>query len=308
MIDEKDKLIIKSLDYDSRISVNQISKKTNMKKDTINFRLKKLEREKIIEKYYCVIDYYKLGFSSYKLYIKISSNSKDDIIEFLSKIKEVKFISYIFFDYDLVVFFNSKNELEFYNIYNSILEKFSKDILKREIFEVFEQYYFSQPIYENSKKVKIEKTNLIVKIDDIQKKILNELSLNGNMKFSEISSKINKNSSTLIYSLRSLKTKKVLIGIRPRISYSKLRKIHFIVWVYLNKNEADVVKYLTKQNKIIYISKGISTFDIEFEMVLNSQNELNDFLKKLRDRFLDEIKDFKVLEVQKVVALNYSNN
>ena len=82
MLDTKDKKIIEVIDYNSKMPLNEISKKTNLKKDTINFRIKKLEKDKIITLYYCVIDYYKLGFSSYKIYLKVKSSSKQKIINY----------------------------------------------------------------------------------------------------------------------------------------------------------------------------------------------------------------------------------
>ena len=305
MLDTKDKKIIETIDYNSRVSLNEISKKTNLKKDTINFRIKKLEKDKIITLYYCVIDYYKLGFSSYKIYLKVKSSSKQKIINYFIKILDVKFISELLFEYDLCIFFNSKSQINFYKMYNDFLEIFSQDILKKEFFEVLEQYHFSHPLYKNSKKFKIEKQKDILKIDETQKQILQNLSLNANMKFIELSIKLNKNSSTLIYSFRNLLDKKIIIGTRPRINYSKLNKIHFIVLISLSSGLNSVLDYITTLENVIYISKGFSSFDFEFEVVLNSQKDLNKFLESLTNKFENINFDFKILQVLKSNVINY---
>ena len=305
MLDTKDKKIIEVIDYNSKMPLNEISKKTNLKKDTINFRIKKLEKDKIITLYYCVIDYYKLGFSSYKIYLKVKSSSKQKIINYFMKILDVKFISELLFEYDLCIFFNSKSQINFYKMYNDFLEIFSQDILKKEFFEVLEQYHFSHPLYKNSKKFKIEKQKDILKIDETQKQILQNLSLNANMKFIELSIKLNKNSSTLIYSFRNLLDKKIIIGTRPRINYSKLNKIHFIVLISLSSGLDKVLNYIMTLENVIYISKGFSSFDFEFEVVLNSQKDLNNFLESLTNKFENINFDFKILQVLKSNVINY---
>ena len=305
MLDTKDKKIIEVIDYNSKMPLNEISKKTNLKKDTINFRIKKLEKDKIITLYYCVIDYYKLGFSSYKIYLKVKSSSKQKIMNYFMGILDVKFISELLFEYDLCIFFNSKSQINFYKMYNDFLEIFSQDILKKEFFEVLEQYHFSHPLYENSKKFKIEKQKDILKIDETQKQILQNLSLNANMKFIDLSIKLNKNSSTLIYSFRNLLDKKIIIGTRPRINYSKLNKIHFIVLISLSSGLNSVLDYITTLENVIYISKGFSSFDFEFEVVLNSQKDLNNFLESLTNKFENINFDFKILQVLKSNVINY---
>ena len=305
MLDTKDKKIIEVIDYNSKMPLNEISRKTNLKKDTINFRIKKLEKDKIISLYYCVIDYYKLGFNSYKIYLKVKSSSKQKIINYFVNVLDVKFINELLFEYDLCIFFNSKSQINFYKMYNDFLEIFSQDILKKEFFEVLEQYHFSHPLYENSKKFKIEKQKDILKIDETQKQILQNLSLNANMKFIDLSIKLNKNSSTLIYSFRNLLDKKIIIGTRPRINYSKLNKIHFIVLISLSSGLNSVLDYITTLENVIYISKGFSSFDFEFEVVLNSQKDLNKFLESLTNKFENINFDFKILQVLKSNVINY---
>ena len=190
-------------------------------------------------------------------------------------------------------------------MYNDFLEIFSQDILKKEFFEVLEQYHFSHPLYKNSKKFKIEKQKDILKIDETQKQILQNLSLNANMKFIDLSIKLNKNSSTLIYSFRNLLDKKIIIGTRPRINYSKLNKIHFIVLISLSSGLNSVLDYITTLENVIYISKGFSSFDFEFEVVLNSQKDLNNFLESLTNKFENINFDFKILQVLKSNVINY---
>ena len=56
-MDKKDKLILKELDKDARQSNAEIGKKINLSKDVVNYRIKRLEENEIIQNYYSIIDY-----------------------------------------------------------------------------------------------------------------------------------------------------------------------------------------------------------------------------------------------------------
>ena len=60
--DETDKKILNVIIENSRLSLRQIAKKTNVSVATVMHRLKKLENEKIIKKYTSQIDYEKIGY------------------------------------------------------------------------------------------------------------------------------------------------------------------------------------------------------------------------------------------------------
>jgi len=51
MLDKKDLLIIKTLKENSRLSIRDIAKKTNLRPSTVYARIKKLKQNKIIEKF-----------------------------------------------------------------------------------------------------------------------------------------------------------------------------------------------------------------------------------------------------------------
>ena len=65
LLDLKDKRILFELEQDSRQSLNQLSKKVGLKKETLFHRIKNLEKRRIIKGYLTEIDIYKLGFQYY---------------------------------------------------------------------------------------------------------------------------------------------------------------------------------------------------------------------------------------------------
>lgn len=60
-IDEIDRTIIDAIKNDARLSTRQIAKKTGIPAATVNRRLQKLVKDKVIKKFAAVLDYEKLG-------------------------------------------------------------------------------------------------------------------------------------------------------------------------------------------------------------------------------------------------------
>ena len=60
MLSKKDKQVLKELDINSRQSISQIAKKTHINKETVNYTIKKLEKDEIIQGYFSLVNYFKL--------------------------------------------------------------------------------------------------------------------------------------------------------------------------------------------------------------------------------------------------------
>jgi len=65
--DKKDLLILDALKRTARISSSKIAKKIGLSERQVRYRIKRMEREKIIVAYRCNIDYRKLGYNYYKI-------------------------------------------------------------------------------------------------------------------------------------------------------------------------------------------------------------------------------------------------
>ena len=128
-----DKKILSLLEYDPRITLKELAEYCNLSKDTIKYRINRLEEKKIILNYITFIDYKKLGNQSYKLYFKLKSslNKRDEFKEYLRNQKNVFAIYESNGNWNLAIAIFAKNHFQFKNIENSILEKFGDIIFNR---------------------------------------------------------------------------------------------------------------------------------------------------------------------------------
>ena len=132
----KDKKILYELDKNSRISLTELSKKIQMSKESLHYRLKKLTEEKIILKYHTVSAHYRFGTIDYKVYLRLKDLSKKEhksLINFLIKNKDVFWVTPCNGRWDLMFGIRAAQMNEFFEIHDKLLDKFSKYIQEKEL-------------------------------------------------------------------------------------------------------------------------------------------------------------------------------
>jgi DNA-binding Lrp family transcriptional regulator len=87
-LDEIDRKIIAGLADDGNVSHAELAVRCGITRQTVASRIKKLEKEDVIKKYKAVIDYEKLGLSSYFiLFLKLDVSDQGKVGKFIASIK-----------------------------------------------------------------------------------------------------------------------------------------------------------------------------------------------------------------------------
>jgi len=113
-LDETDEKILKNLLVDARQSARQLSLKLGMSTVTVLSRIKKLEKEKIIQGYTAIINHEKIGYSLTAIIEIIAKNDKImDIEDEISKFENVCGVYDITGSTDTIIIakFKERNEL-----------------------------------------------------------------------------------------------------------------------------------------------------------------------------------------------------
>ena len=122
--DNIDLKILSELSNDSSISVPHLSKKINVNSSVVYSRIKRLVKRKLIERFTIEINNKELGYAVKSLTgINMDSKKRDNIIEELFKINEVREISEVTGRFDILVTMYSKN-LE--NMHQLVSEQIGK--------------------------------------------------------------------------------------------------------------------------------------------------------------------------------------
>ena len=131
-LDKIDNKILTELSKNARITLIELSKLTGLTANGVKQRIKKLEKENVILGYRIMINYLKLGFLHYRVFLhleNLTEKNENEIIEFLKNNKAIvsttKTIGYSELEFRALV----KDINEFYDLIEQLRTKFP-DLIK----------------------------------------------------------------------------------------------------------------------------------------------------------------------------------
>ena len=131
-IDKIDLEILKHLANNARIKLNELSRLAKISVPVVKYRIKQLEKKKVIIGYKYALNTHKLGYQTCKACISlrnITIKKKAALIEYCKLKPETQNIVLTVGPWDMEIAFDVRNFEEYYKLMNEIQEKFS-DIIK----------------------------------------------------------------------------------------------------------------------------------------------------------------------------------
>lgn len=131
-LDEKDKKILTILNKNARKSIADISRATGIQRDSVLYRIKRMEENNLILHYHAVLDPIILenpiySFVTFELNYS-SEQEKNKFISYLKSLKNISYIAKTSGKWDLIINVVAKNLKEFDQILVDIRMKFSSTI------------------------------------------------------------------------------------------------------------------------------------------------------------------------------------
>lgn len=227
-LDIKDRKILHALDMNSRASLNEIARKAGMSKQVADYRLKKLVQDKVIKQFYAVINFSKLGYTQYKLYLKFQNASiakEHEIIDYWENCKNSVWVASCRGKWDIAVSILAKNIDELGKILDGFSSKYGlfvleKDILITQLSPIFTKAYLSEK-GEKQKLVYGEKIESY-KLDTIDEDILKILSSNARITILELMDKSGLTRDIIAYRLKKLAKEGIIRQYRILIDLQKI--------------------------------------------------------------------------------------
>lgn len=309
-LDLKDKRILYELDKNSRLSSSQIAKKVKLNKNTVNYKIKRLEDLGVIKGYYAVIDSSKLGFLGVRIYLKFfntTDENEKEIIEWLKKHNQIGVIAKIEQFYDLVFIVYMKNIYEFDKIWMEFKTKFRKYFWEErvqifsKVFHYPRRYFFKDEKFTPTKQLIGE--GGMVNYDELDFNILKILAKNSKTPLLEISKKLKTSPRTIAFRIKRLEDKDVIQAYRVYIDLEKIGYEYYKINFILNDFEkyGQFLQFCDMAPEIIYFDRTISEYDFEIDIEIKSKKELLDLLKEIKNKF--NIRDAEVFTFEQYYKL-----
>ena len=123
-VDKIDQNILSELSKDSSISIPKLAKKINVNSSVVYSRIKRLLKNKLIERFTIEINNKKIGYGVKSLTgINMDSKQRDNIIQELFKIPGVREVSEVTGRFDILVTMYAENLNDMYGIVSDNIGK-----------------------------------------------------------------------------------------------------------------------------------------------------------------------------------------
>lgn len=302
-LDLKDKKILYELDLNSRQSFNEISKKVGLSKDSIIYRINKLKKDKIIKKFHTIINVSKLGYISFRLYLKFQNTNlekENEIIQFLKKEKIVTWIVSIDGKYDLGMWILTKSIKEMNLLWKKINENFINFIKEKKLTIFTKVSYFPRTYFLDINQNNLEYVFITEpedqKLNDKEIELLKLLADNSRISVLELSKKLNLTTKTVTSKIKEFENNKVIVGYRTMFDLDKLNYQYFKLDINLynvHKDKIDKFKTYVKFHKnIIYDNEVLGGEDLEIEIQVKTIQEFRKIINDIKKEFSDIIKSY----------------
>jgi len=303
-IDTKDRKLLFELDFNARQSNLSLAKKLGLPEKEVEKRIYQLIQKGVIKGFHPVLNLPKLGYLYCRLLLTLQNCPKEkeeDIIDYLINHPKVFWLFRMQGIYDFLIVMWADSITQFNDFVNEIENKFGKFIKKRLETIGTDIGYFQSRFLTGTQKTKEihikEAEKKGTQIDKLDKRILQFLSINARFSPKELSLNIKEREELIVERIKRLERIKVIEGYRPLINHIILGYTWYKIWLNINKTSQRAFKQLWKQIKddslTLYTVEGIGLpADLEIEVMVNSNQELFDFINKMRIRFPAMIEDY----------------
>lgn len=305
-INKKDLKILQALDQDVRASYAQIGRKTGLSKEVVQYRIKQLEKKKILTSYWAIPS---IGNNSkvYKLLIKnksLGKTKKEEFIKYVLSQKAVSWIASTEGYWDFVISSFITKDSAFSNLVNNILKRFGKYFKEKRILKSTSMIITNEKyLYDNNNLLFNEEDNFIEESksrDEKDNKIIRILSSNARASFTEIAKQVDLTAEAVAVRFKRIMREKLIIRANPRINHNKLGLSYYHIFIsvsdYNKKNE--ICMYYTQHPNFVFIMKHIGYYDIHLELVIK-EGRVETIIEELTEKFGEAISSYDLLKIRK---------
>jgi Lrp/AsnC family transcriptional regulator, leucine-responsive regulatory protein len=313
-LDKKDQQILFELDRDSRQSINGIAKKTKLSRDVVAYRIKQLEKNKIINGYFALIDFTKLGYQAIRLYLKLKNTTKEldeEIISHFLKEKDVFTIYGTDGKFDLALGFLVKDLNVYQKVYENFLKKYRHYIVENDFSILTEYHHYPRNYLVEKKKFNdsVLSTGSYQKYsaDEKDLQLLKEISEYSRITLLELAKKLKMTATGVKYKLKNLEKSKVIVAYKLLLDIKKLGYEYYKVDLELEDINiiSSLNQFIVQHPNVIYRDLAVGGSDFEFDCELKSQEDFYKLINEIKSLFPGKIRNYFYYKALKIYKYDY---
>lgn len=303
-IDNIDRRILYELDKNCRAPETQIAKKLRVSREVVHYRIKNLEKQKIVLGYTCFINVGKLGYQGYKIYLKIKGKPerKKEFSEDLKTRKDIFWFGAADGAWDIGLTFFAKDNVDFHTEMTKLFSKYSDLILQRYTGSLVEPIIFGRKLLLEKQEPEIPAVHMFGrveenKIDEIDKKILRTLMKDSKKKLMQLAKETKTSVDVVRNRMKKLEAKGILVKYLAVIDYNKIGIEFYKTFLYFDtlspKDEKKLYEFCKGHPNIIHMVRQITPWDVEIEVMVENYPKYNAILHKIKELFSDNLRNIE---------------
>lgn len=306
-MDKLDSKILYELEQDARQSLPQIAKKVRASQQVVNYRLHQFQKNGILGQTYTLINFAKLGYSSYRTMLRlgnIGDTKYREMINYFMNHKNVLWLAECGGKWDLIVNILAKNPIQYNSFLLEMKNKFEEIVLDSDLLLTIEGVYFgrnylSEKSREMNRNPYFGREIKTEKIDKLDLEILSCLSQNAWLNSVNIGTKLKVTSNTIINRIKEMKKEEVILGFKPLIHLEKISYQGFKALIktraLTEEQEKKMLSKINSNDNIVGFLRMIGSWNLEIEFEVQSREEMLKISREIREKFKEAIKEFEVI-------------
>ena len=305
-LDKKDLLILQALDQNVRASNAQIGRYARLSKEVVQYRLKQLEKRKVLTGYWAVPQIDSTNHI-YKVFIKnksLGTAKKKEFIEYLLEQNLVSWLANTEGTWDFVFTSFVKSDWAFSQLAEDMMHKFGKHIKEKQIIKSTAMTIMNEKYLYEEKKVFASKEDSFLEQnpipDKIDQHIIRELSKNARSSFAAMAKVVNLSAEAVSARYKKIMKRNLIIHMNPRINHGALGLSYYHIYIAINDYEKkdSINKYYIQHPNCVAIMKHIGYYDIHLEIVAREE-EIEGIVEELSEEFGESISSYELLRIRK---------
>lgn len=313
-LDLYDKKILYHLDLNARCSASQIARKIKLPKETVNYRIKRLQRNAWIKRFYTIFNASLFGYSYYKIFLKfhrLTADAERDIIKFIQNSPSCANLRLMDGKYDMVFLTIHKNISDLRNFLQQFFNLFGVYVLEKNIHTVTKTYKLNQKFLFEEKTIKKTFSQIDIRddsLDDVNLGIIELLSRNARIKLIDIAHQLRIDSRIIEYRLRKMEQTGIIVAYTTSLNLSALNREFIQIDIAL-KDPAyipSIIDFFDATNTCIFTNELLGKYDISIEIYVENDENLRRIMETFKERFIDSYVYYDLSHVYREYVINWS--
>jgi len=298
-LSKKDLDILGKLEENARIPLKRIAKSVHLSPEAVAYRIKKLESDGHIVRYHTIVNYFKVGFFKYKLYLRLKAPTPplvEQICQYFKSNPHCEWVAHMSGRWDIIIGFIVPKPNDFADEIESFMGQFSPHCLEKSITQTL--YLAHQPragIVHTAGQRIVYHTMLDQPhpIDELDRRILRAIANNARLPVRQLALLVKSTPRQVAYRMAKLEKDQIILAYKAHLDPRVFGKTFHKLILYLratNKRKREQFNLTCGQlPNVVWPQQVLGAWDYELDLDAAYEDELYGTISKIYSLFPDAI-------------------